>query len=129
MDREEEYKREGNKRDDNGNLNTWQMEISDSKLKKQTTKNFVSIILIKAFKQEGVISVPILEKPNVGYVEGFPGGTSGKEPACQCWRQKETWIWSKGREDSLEEDMATHFRFLPRESHEQGSLVGYSPRS
>ena len=89
-DREEEYKREGNKRDNNGNLNTWQMEISDSKLKKQTTKNFVSIILIKAFKQEGVISVPILEKPNVGYVEGFPGGTSGKEPACQCWRQKET---------------------------------------
>ena len=22
---------------------------------------------------------------------GFPGGTSGKEPACQCRRHKETW--------------------------------------
>ena len=86
-DREEEYKREGNKRDDKGNLNTWQMEISDSKPKKQTTKNLVSMILIKVFKQEGVISVPILEKPTVGYIEGFPDGTSGKEPACQCWRQ------------------------------------------
>ena len=63
------------------------MEISDSKPKKQTTKNLVSIILIKVFKQEGVISVPILEKPNVGYIEGFPDGISGKEPACQCWRQ------------------------------------------
>ena len=63
------------------------MEISDSKPKKQTTKNLVSMILIKVFKQEGVISVPILEKPTVGYIEGFPDGTSGKEPACQCWRQ------------------------------------------
>ena len=46
-DREEEYKREGKERDNKGKLNTWQMEISDSKLKKRTTKNLVSIILIK----------------------------------------------------------------------------------
>ena len=37
----------------------------------------------------------------------FPGGTSGKEPACQC-RRHETWVPSLGREDPLEEAMATH---------------------
>ena len=38
---------------------------------------------------------------------GFPGGISGKEPACQC-RRHEMWIRSLGWEDSLEEGMATH---------------------
>ena len=40
--------------------------------------------------------------------EGFPGGTIGKEPACQCRRHKRCgfnpWDW----EDVLEERMATH---------------------
>ena len=39
----------------------------------------------------------------------------------------ETWVWSLGWEDPLEEGMATHPVFLPGESHEQRSLVGYSP--
>ena len=43
---------------------------------------------------------------------GFPGGASGKEPACQCRRLKETWILSLGEEDSLEEDVATHSTIL-----------------
>ena len=37
---------------------------------------------------------------------GFPGGTVGKEPACQC-RRHEMWVWSLSWEDSLGEDMAT----------------------
>ena len=37
---------------------------------------------------------------------GFPGGTSGKELTYQCRRQ-ETWVWSLGEEDPLEESMAT----------------------
>ena len=40
---------------------------------------------------------------------------------------QETWVWSLGQEDLLEKGMATHSRFLPAESHEQRSLVGYSP--
>ena len=36
---------------------------------------------------------------------GFPGGTSGKEPAWQCRRHKR--VGSLGREDPLEEGMAT----------------------
>ena len=34
---------------------------------------------------------------------------------------------SVGREDPLEEGMATHPVFLPGKSHRQRSLVGYSP--
>ena len=41
----------------------------------------------------------------------FLGGASGKEPTCQC-RRHETWVWSLGREDALEESMATHCSIL-----------------
>ena len=37
---------------------------------------------------------------------GFPGGTSGKEPACQCRTHKRR-AQSLGWEDPLEEGMAT----------------------
>ena len=40
---------------------------------------------------------------------GFPGGTSGKELACQCRRM---WVQSLGQEDPLEEAMATHSSLL-----------------
>ena len=39
----------------------------------------------------------------------------------------ETWVQSLGPEDPLEKEMATTPVFLPRESHEQRSVVGYSP--
>ena len=39
----------------------------------------------------------------------------------------ETLVRSLGREDPLEKGIATHSVFLPGESHEQRSLVGYSP--
>ena len=40
---------------------------------------------------------------------GFPGGTSGKEPSCQCKRcRQETWIQSLSQEFPLEEGMAAH---------------------
>jgi len=42
---------------------------------------------------------------------GFPGGSSGKEPACQYKRPKR-WVQSLGQEDLLEEDMATHSSIL-----------------
>ena len=40
---------------------------------------------------------------------------------------QETWVQSLGQEDTLEKEMATHSIFLPGKSHEQRSLVGYSP--
>ena len=42
---------------------------------------------------------------------GFPGGASGKEPACQCRRHK-TWVSFLDQEDSLEEDIVTHSSIL-----------------
>ena len=59
--------------------------------------------------------------------EGFPGGASGKEPACQCRKQERhefsRWVgkilWRKTWKFTLV--------FLPGESHGQKSLVGCSP--
>ena len=39
----------------------------------------------------------------------------------------ETWVRSLGREDPLEEKWPSNLVFLPGESHEERSLVGYSP--
>ena len=59
---------------------------------------------------------------------GFPGGTSGKEPACQCRRHKrcgfDPWVgkipWRRAWQPTP--------GFLPGESHGQRSLAGYSPQ-
>ena len=58
---------------------------------------------------------------------GFPGGASGKEPACQCRRHKRRrfspWVgkipWRRRWQPTPV--------FLPGESHGQRSLVVYSP--
>ena len=39
---------------------------------------------------------------------------------------QETWVQSLGPEDPLEKEIATHSSSLPRESHGQRSLAGYS---
>ena len=39
----------------------------------------------------------------------------------------EMWVRSLSREDPLEEGMVTHSSILSGESHEQRSLLGYSP--
>ena len=56
---------------------------------------------------------------------GFPGGISGKEPACQCRRCGfDPWVgkisWRRAWQPTP--------IFLPGESHGQRSLAGYSPR-
>ena len=58
---------------------------------------------------------------------GFPGGRSGREPACQCRRLKRCrfspWVrktpWMRASQPTPV--------FLPGESHGQGSLAGSSP--
>ena len=59
-------------------------------------------------------------------LRGFPGGTSGKEPACQCRRRKryrfDPWVgkipWRRAQQPTPV--------FLPGEYPGQRSLVGYS---
>ena len=61
------------------------------------------------------------------FYQGFPGGTSGKEPAYQCRRPKRCGFdprvgkipWRRARQPTPV--------FLPTESHGQGSLAEYSP--
>ena len=51
----------------------------------------------------------------MGYIHltwGLPDGASGKESTCQCKRQQEMWVPSLGRQDPLEEEMATHSSIL-----------------
>ena len=44
---------------------------------------------------------------------GFPGGTSGKEPACLPVQERyETWVQSLGQEDPPEEEMASRSNIL-----------------
>ena len=58
---------------------------------------------------------------------GFSGGTSGKEPTCQCWRHErprfDPWVgkipWRRAWQPTPV--------FLPGESHGQRRLEGYSP--
>ena len=40
---------------------------------------------------------------------------------------QETWVWSLGQEDPLENGMATHSSILAWRIHGKRSLVGYSP--
>ena len=58
---------------------------------------------------------------------GFPGGTSGKESTCQCRRHKrrgfDPWVGKMPWRRSWQ----TTAVFLPGETHQQRSLVGYSP--
>ena len=58
----------------------------------------------------------------------FPGGTSGKEPACQHGRLRLTFNPWVGK-DPLEEGIATTPVLWPEESHGQWSLGSYGPQS
>ena len=78
-----------------------------------------------------VVSIPYTLAINyvlLRVILGFPCGTSGKEPSCQCRRQ-EMWVQSLHWEDPLEKEMAINSPiFLPGESHGQRSLVCYTGR-
>ena len=59
-------------------------------------------------------------------IRGFPGGTSGKEPACQGRRPKRCGSFL-GLQDLLGQGVAAHSSLLAWRVHGQGSLVGYCP--
>ena len=70
---------------------------------------------------------PQLGSPSTGSLgasQGSPGGTSGKEPACQLRRHKRPGFDPWVREDPLEEGMATPSSVLAGETLRQRSLGG-----
>ena len=58
---------------------------------------------------------------------GFPGGASGKEPACHCRRQKRYGFNPWGRKTPWRRTQQYTPEFTPRKSHGQRSLAGCSP--
>ena len=56
---------------------------------------------------------------------GFPGGASGKEPACQCRRHKRPGFNPWGGKMPWRRAWQPTSVFLPGESNGQRSLVGY----
>ena len=70
-------------------------------------------------------SIPI--HPHLEKWYRFPGGTSGKEPACQCRRHKRWGFSSWVGEIPWRRAWQPTPVFLPGESHGQRSLVSYSP--
>ena len=60
--------------------------------------------------------------------EGFLGGTVVKNPSA-VQETQEMWVQSLGREDPLEEEMATQFQYSCRENPtDRGGWWGYSPQ-
>ena len=62
-------------------------------------------------------------------IVGFSGGTSGKEPACQCRRYKKLGFNHWIRKIPWRRKWQPTRIFLPGESHGQKSLLGYSSDS
>ena len=58
---------------------------------------------------------------------GFPGGTSGKEPTCQCRRHKRCGFNPWVRKITWRRAWQPTSVFLSGESQGKRSLVGYSP--
>ena len=52
----------------------------------------------------------------------------GKNLLANAGDERDVGFWSLGREDPLEEEVATHCRTPAWEIHGQRSLAGYSPR-
>ena len=75
-------------------------------------------------RQEYWSGVPL---PSRYYTIGLPGGASGKQLACQCRRHKrcvfDPWVDKVPWRRELQPIPV----FLAGESHEQRTLVGYSP--
>ena len=62
-------------------------------------------------------------------VLGFPGGASGKEPACQCRLDEREVGLMPGSGRSPGGGHGNPLQYSCLESHGQRSLVSYSPRS
>ena len=61
------------------------------------------------------------------YKGGFPGGASGKEPACQCKRHERCGFSPWVRKIPWQRAWQPIPVFLPGELHGQRRLAGYGP--
>ena len=104
------------------------MAIEPKDKTKPKTGRQKDLILLAASKNTRDLSQALSpQTAEFELLQGFPGGTSGKEPACQCRRCKSSgfhpWVWKIPWRKAWQLTPV----ILPRESHGQRSLVGYSP--
>ena len=91
------------------------IEISDFKLttelpfkkEKLVTKNSYHLCSVYCGCEEGIVLSTLYIRTHLILKLGFPVGSVGKESICMQETQ-ETWVWSLGQKDPLEEGMATH---------------------
>ena len=83
--------------------------------------------MIKTLQKVGIEGTYLNIIKAIYDTQGFPGGTSGKEPACQCRRHTRFRFNSWVRKIPWRRAWQCTSVFLPGESHGQRSLVGYSP--
>ena len=73
----------------------------------------VANVKIKTYTYMYTVLTCILASPVAQMVKNLPA-------------MRETWIWALGREDPLENEMATHCSILPGEFHGERSQASYS---
>ena len=86
----------------------------------------LALLLLNTYFTKGGLCTKILNQ-TVDMQRGFPGGASGKQSACQCRRCKRHRFHPWIRKIAWRRKWQPTPVFLPRESHGQRSLVGYSP--
>ena len=75
------------------------------------------------FRRQRITVLPLVSAPGQGELEGLPGGSGGKESACDTGDAG----LIPGSGTSPGERHGNPLQFLPGESHGQRSLEGYSP--
>ena len=82
--------------------------------------------MIKTLQKVGIEGTYLNIIKAIYDIQGFPGGTSVKESACQCRRHKRFRFNSWVRKIPWRRAWQCTSVFLPGESHGQRSLVGYT---
>ena len=73
--------------------------------------DFLPMSVVEMYQMACCLDSEVTDLGRTTFCLGFPGGTSDKKPACQCWRHV-TWVRFVGWGDPLEEGMATHSSIL-----------------
>ena len=83
--------------------------------------------MIKTLQKVGIEGIYLNIIKAIYDIQGFPGDTNVKEPACQCRRRKRFRFNSWVRKIPWRRAWQRTSVFLPGEFHGQRSLTGYNP--
>ena len=89
-----------------------------------------SLIISRTYKEclQVLHTCPATRQSHLRLIKSFPGGTSGKEAACQCSRHERLWSHPGVRKISWSRTWQPTPVFLLGKFHRRRRLVGYAPR-